>query len=119
MSNTFLIDMSAAAAALGDQTSTYAATSTLAVPGVAIGFAAAVAFAQDDTPRTSAETAGLVSGGIIISGHAQELSIDFPDGSTPLALDVSMTFVSAHGGGNILGDYALPDVGSLSLHGLF
>ncbi len=55
LSNTFLIDMTAAANALGDRTATYAATSTMAAPGLAIGFAAATAVAQDAMPRTSAD----------------------------------------------------------------
>ena len=119
LSNTFLIDMSAKAAAMGDLTATYTAASTMAVPGVAVGFAAAVSFAQDAAPHTSAETAGLVSGGFIVSGHSQELSIDFPYGPTPVSVDISISVVSAHGGGDIFAGYALPDLNGTSLHGLF
>jgi hypothetical protein len=95
-SNTFLIDMTAAAKALGDYTATYATTSTLAVPGHAIGFAAATAVAQDPAPRTSAETTGHVTHGDIISWHALELSIDFPYGPTPVSVDMSITTLSSH-----------------------
>ncbi len=119
LSNTVLIDMTAAAAAMGDMTATYAATSTLAAPSLAIGFAAAVSFAQGEAPGTYAETTGLVTGGIITSGHTQELSIDFPYGSAPVSADVSMTFISSHGAGNLLGGYALPDHTAPLLHGLF
>jgi hypothetical protein len=118
LSNTFLIDMTAAADALGDNTATYAATTTMAVPGLAIGFAAASAFAQDDAPWTSADTAGYVSAGHIMSGHSLELSIDFPYGAAPAAFDVSITTLSSHGGANILSGYSLPELGT-SLHGLF
>jgi hypothetical protein len=119
LSNTFLIDMNAAADALGDHTATYAATATLAVPGHAIGFAAATAVAQDPAPRTSAETTGLVTHGYIISWHELELSIDFPYGPTQVSADISITTLSSHGGGNVLSGYALPDLGGTSLHGLF
>lgn len=119
LSNTFLIDMNAAANALGDHTATYATTATMAVPGLAIGFAAAIAAAQDPAPRTSAETAGLVTPGYINSGHAQELSIDFPYGPAPVSVDISITTLSSHGGGNVLSGYSLPDLGDVSLHGLF
>jgi hypothetical protein len=119
LKNTFLIDMNAKAAAMGDLTATYTAASSAAVPGLAIGFAAATAFAQGATPHTSVETAGLVSGGYITSGHAQELSIDFPYGPTPVSVDISITVVSAHGGGDIFAGYSLPDLNGPSLHGLF
>ena len=119
LSNTFLIDMNAASDALGDHTATYATTSTMAVQGLAVGFAAATAFAQDSAPQTSAETTGLVTSGYIISGHSLELSIDFPYGPTPVSVDISITTVSSHGGGDILSGYALPDFGGTSLHGLF
>ena len=120
--NTFLAEMSSAAAAMGDLTATYAATSTLAVPGLAIGFAAATAFAQDTSPgvpQTSATTVGLAVGGYITSAHTQHLSIDFPYGPEPVSLDVSMTFTSTHGGGGLLIGYALSELDSPSLHGLF
>jgi hypothetical protein len=116
-SNPVLIDMSAAAAALGDLTATSAATNTLAVPGLAIGFAAATALAEDPLPLTAAETAGFVTPGTIMSGHTVRLSIDFPDGPSPVSFDASATYVSVHSGGNILGGYdPLPDASSLSLH---
>jgi hypothetical protein len=117
LSNTFLIDMTAAADALGDRTATYAATSTMAIPGLAIGFAAATAFAEGGMPRASADTDGLFSAGYLVSGHSQELSIDFPSGD--VSFDVSITTMSSHGGSSILSGYALPDLGDVSLHGLF
>jgi hypothetical protein len=116
LSNTSLIDMTAAADALGDHTATYAATSTMAIPGLAVGFAAATAFAEDGMPRTSADTNGLSSAGYIVSGHSLELSIDFP---YVVSFDVSITALSSHSGGDVLSGYALPDFGSASLHGLF
>jgi hypothetical protein len=119
--NMFLAEMSGAAAAMGDLTSTFAETSTLAVPGLAIGFAAAGALAQDTAPgvpQASATTIGLVAGGYITSSHTNDLSIDFPYGPSPVSLDVSMTFASTHGGGDVLSAYA-PEIASLSLHGLF
>jgi len=120
LSNTFLIDMTAAANALGDRTATYAATSTMAAPGLAIGFAAATAVAQDAMPRTSADTSGLVTAGHITSGHTVELSIDFPYGAAPVSVDVSITSISSHGGGgDVLSGYALPELDGTSLHGLF
>ena len=119
LKNTFLIDMSARAAAMGDLTATDTMASTAAVPGLAIGFAAATAFAQDTTPLTAAETAGLVSGGYITSGHTQQLSIDFPYGPTPVSVDISITVISAHGSGEIFAGYSLPDLNGSSLHGLF
>lgn len=117
LSNTFLIDMTAAAEASGDQTATYAATSTMAIPGLAIGFAAATAFAEGGMPRASADTDGLFSAGYIISGHSQNLSIYFPLGD--VSFDVSITTVSSRGGADVLLGYAVPDLGSASLHGLF
>jgi hypothetical protein len=117
LSNTFLIDMTAAADALGDRTATYAATSTMVIPGLAIGFAAATAFAEGGMPRASADTDGLFSAGYIVSGHSQELSIEFPSGE--VSFDASITIVSSHGAGDALSGYALPDLGSVSLHGLF
>jgi hypothetical protein len=119
LSNTVLIDMSAAAAAMGDVTATYTAASTLAAPGLAVGFAAAVSFAQGTGQGTSAETTSLVPGGVIMSGHTVHLSIDFPYGPTPTSADVSITVVSSHGTGDTLGGYALPEYSGPSLHGLF
>ena len=119
LSNTVLIDMSAAATAMGNVTATYATTNTLASPGLAIGFAAAVSFAQGDGERTSAETTSQVPGGIIMSGHTAELSIDFPYGPTPVSVDVSITSISSHGAGDVLGGYALPEHSGPLLHGLF
>ena len=117
LSNTLLIDMTAAADAFGDHTATDAATSTMAIPGLAIGFAAATAFAEGGVPRASADTDALFSSGYLISGHSQELSIDFA--SADVSFAVSITSLSSHDAGDALSGYALTDLGSASLHGLF
>ena len=119
--NTFLAGMTGTAQALGDLTATSAATGTLAVPGLAIGFAAAVAVAQNTTPAApyaSATTDGFANGGYITSSYIGHMSIDFPFGPTPVSADVSMTFISTHGGGNFLSDYSLSGLASPSVHGL-
>jgi hypothetical protein len=116
--NMFLVEGSSAALALGDQTMTDTAASTAAWPGGAIGFAAAVAVAQDTapgTPETSAATDVIATGGYMTSSHGSHWSVDVPYGPTPTAVDVSLTFVSTHGGGYAFSGYDL--VGS-SLHGL-
>ena len=114
----FLVEVSSTALALGDRTITDTTASTAAWPGGAIGFAAAVAVAQDTapgTPETSATTDGIVTGGYTTSSHASHLSFDFPYGPTPVSVDVSLTSLSAYGGGYALSGYGLP---SPSLHGL-
>jgi hypothetical protein len=114
----FLVDVSGAALALGDQTMTDTATATAAWPGGAIGYAAAVAVAQDTapgTPETSATTDAIATGGYMTSSQGSHWSIDIPYGPTPTSVDVSLTFVSTHGGGYALSGYDM--VGS-SLHGL-
>jgi hypothetical protein len=116
--NMFLVDVSSAALALGDRTTTDTATSTAAWPGAAIGVAAAVAVAQDTapgTPETSATTDATATGGDMTSAQSSHWSVDFPYGPTPTSVDVSLTFVATHGDGNALSGYDL--VGS-SLHGL-
>jgi len=117
-----LAAMTATAEAMGDLTATNAATRTLVVPGLAIGFAAATAVAQDTTPaalHTSATTHGFVNERDITVSHTNHLSIDFPFGPTPVSLDVSMTFISTHGGSNFLSDYSLSGLAGPSTHGLF
>jgi hypothetical protein len=72
-SNMFLVDVSSAALALGDQTMTDTAASTAAWPGAAMGFAAAVAVAQDNapgTPETIATTDVIATGGYMTSSQA-------------------------------------------------
>jgi hypothetical protein len=116
--NTFLVDVSSTALALGDRTLTDTAASTAAWPGGAIGYAAAVAVAQDTapgTPETSATTDAIATGGYMTSSQGSHWSVDVPYGPTPTSVDVSLTFVSTHGGGYALSGYDL--VGS-SLHGL-
>jgi hypothetical protein len=119
-SNSFFAAMFAKADALGDQTDVTTGTITTVLPGVSIGYASATAAAQDTAPtmpHTSATTGGVVNEGSIVSSHTGHMSVDFPYGPTPVSLDVSVTFVSSHGGsGDFLSDDALH---SPSLHGLF
>jgi hypothetical protein len=115
--DTILVDVSSTALALGDRTMTDTATRTAAWPGGAIGFAAAVAVAQDTAPgrpETSATTDVIAIGGSMTSSTTH-WSVDFPYGPTPTSVDVSLTSVTVHGGGDPLSGYDL--VGS-SLHGL-
>ena len=117
-SNT-LVELYAAAGALGDHTATFASTSTMAAPFFAAGAAVAGSLAYDASPQTSAATGGFAAGGNTSGSYHSHLSIDFPDGPTPVSVDVSMTFISTHGGGNGLDGYALDALASPSLHGLF
>ena len=99
ISNTFLVDVSSAALALGDRTVTDTVTATAAWPSAAIGFAAAVAVAQDTapgTPETSAATGGIVTGGDMTTLESSHWSVDVPFGPTTTSVDVSLTFVSSH-----------------------
>ena len=99
ISNTFLVDVSSAALALGDRTVTDTATATAAWPSAAIGVALAVAVGQDTapgTPQTSATTDGIATGGDMTTSQSSHLSFDFPFGPTPTSADVSLTFVSTH-----------------------
>jgi hypothetical protein len=116
--NTFFAGMNGAAQAMGDLTATDTATRTLAAPGVAIGFATAVAVAQDTTPatpHTSATTDGFATGGPITSSYTSHWSVDFLLGPTPVSVDVSVTSISTHGGSDFLSGYGLA---SPSVHGL-
>jgi hypothetical protein len=120
-SNT-LVELNAAAGAMGDQTATFSLTSTLAVPFLAVGAAVAGSVAYDAapaSPQTNAATAGLVAGGDTIGSYNSHRSIDFAHGPTPVSVEVSTTFISTHGGGNALDGYSLHDLTSPSLHGLF
>jgi hypothetical protein len=115
--NTFLVDVSSAALALGDRTMTDTTVTTAAWPGAAIGFAAAVAVAQDTapgTPETSATTDVTATGGSMTSSSSH-WSVDFPYGPTPTSVDVSLTSVSVHGVGDAFSGY---DLVSSALHGL-
>lgn len=103
--NMFLVEVSSAALALGDRTMTDTATNNAAWPGAAIGYAAAVAVAQDiapGTPETSATTDVIATGGNMTSSQGMHWSVEFPYGPTPTSVDVSLTFVSTHGGGYAL-----------------
>jgi hypothetical protein len=119
-SNSFFAAMFAKADAQGDQTDVATGTTTAVLPGVSIGYAFAIAVAQDtapDTPHTEATTGGVVNDGFLMSSNTSHMSVDFPHGPTPVSLDVSVTFVSSHGGrGDFLSDTSLH---SPSLHGLF
>src|ERR1700730_12933522 len=100
--NMFLVELSSTALALGDRTMTDTTATTAAWPGAAIGFAAAVAVAQDTapgTPETSATTDVTATGGSMTSSSSH-WSVDFPSGPTPTSVDVSLTSVSGHGSGN-------------------
>ena len=99
LNNTFLVNVSSAALALGDRTVTDTVTATAAWPTAAIGFAAAVAVAQDTTPgtpETSATTGGIVTGGDMTTSENSHWSIDVPFGPITTSVDVSLTFVSSH-----------------------
>jgi hypothetical protein len=114
--DTFLVELSSTALALGDRTMTDTTASTAAWPGGAIGFAAAVAVAQDTapgTPETSATTDVIATGSMTSS--SSHWSVDFPYGPTPTSVDVALTSVSIHGGGDAFSGYNLV---SSSLHGL-
>jgi hypothetical protein len=114
----FFVDVSSAALALGDRTMTDTVASTAAWPGAAIGYGAAVAVAQDTapgTPETSATTDVIATGGYMTSSQGSHWSVDFPYGLTPTSVDVSLAFVSTHGGGDAFYGY---DLVSSSLHRL-
>src|SRR5262245_32491441 len=103
--NTFFAGANSTAHAMGDLTATDTATSTLAAPRVAVAFATAVAVAQDTAPavpHTSATTDGFATGGTITSSHTLHWSVDSLVGPTPTAVDVSLTSISTHGGGDFL-----------------
>jgi hypothetical protein len=90
--DTFLVDVSSAALALGDRTMTDTTATTAAWPGAAIGFAAAVAVAQDTapgTPETSVTTDVTATGGSMTSSSSH-WSVDFPSGPTPTSVDVAV-----------------------------
>ena len=121
--NTFFAAMNSTAQAMGDLTATKTATAAAVLPGASIGYAAAVAVAQDTSPgrpHTSATTDGLRERRI----H-HELAIpamcrvDFPYGPTPVSVDVSVTAMSTHGGSDFLSGYSLSGLMGPSLHGLF
>jgi hypothetical protein len=117
-SNTFLAATTGTAHATGDLTATNVGTGALAGPGVAIGFAAAVAVAQNTGPvalHTDATTDGFVSGGYMTSSHTGQWSYNSPFDPTPVSLDASVTAMSTHGGGG----ESLSSLMSPWVHGLF
>jgi hypothetical protein len=119
--NTLFVTVYGNADALGDLTATNAITKTFAGGRVAIGFAGATAVAEGTTtvaPYTDATTDGLADGGFITSSHTSHRSIDFPYGSTPVSVSVSMTYVATHGVGDFLSGYSLSGLASPSVHGL-
>jgi hypothetical protein len=114
--------MNSTAHAMGDLTATKTETAAAVLPGASIGFAAAVAVAQDTSPgmpHTSATTGGLVSGGSITSSHTDHVSIDFPFGPNPVSADFSITTMSSHGDSDFLSGYSLSGLMGPSVHGLF
>ena len=120
--NTFFAAMNSTAQAMGDLTATKTVTTAAVLPEASIGYAVAIAVAQDTspgTPHTSVTTDGLVSGGYITSSHTGHMSVDFPYGPTPVSVDVSVTAMSTHGGSDFLSDYSLSGLTGPSLHGLF
>ena len=117
--NTFLAAMNGTAHAMGDLTATNTATAGAVLPGASIGYAVAVAVAQDTSPHTSATTGGLVSGGSITSSHTDHVSIDFPFGPNPVSADFSITTMSTHGDSDFLSGYSLSGLMGPSVHGLF
>ena len=117
--NTFFAGATGTALAMGDQTVTNTAASTAVLPGAAIAYATAVSVAQDTgagAPYANASTDGIATGGNTTSSHVSHLSIDFPYGPAPVAVDVSLTSISTQGNGYALSGYGLA---SPSLHGLF
>ncbi|MGZ5898977.1 MAG: hypothetical protein ACXWLB_01595 [Reyranella sp.] len=117
--STFFAGANSTAQAMGNLTVTNTATATLAAPGVAIGYAAAVAEAQNTAPtapHTSVTTDSIAVGGTTTSAHTAQWSVDFLAGPTPVSVDVSVTSVSTHGGSDFLSDYGLAGP---SVHGLF
>ena len=115
--NTFFAGVTSTADALGNLTSTNTVTKTVAVPGFAVGYSAAVAVAHDSAltaPYTNADTSGVATGGNTTSSQTGHLSVDFPYGPTPTSVDVSFTSVSTYGHSDFLSALA-----SSTLHGLF
>jgi hypothetical protein len=120
--NSFFAAMNSTAHAMGDLTVTNTATTGAVLPGASIGYAVAVAVAQDTspgTPQTSATTDGLVGGGFITGSHTGHLSVDFPYGPTPVSVDVSVTAMSTHGGSDFPSGYSMSGLTGPSVHGLF
>jgi hypothetical protein len=119
--NMLFVTMFGKADALGDLTTTNAATKTFAGAGIAMGFAVATAVAEGTTaaaPYTHATTDGLADGGYITSSRTSHMSIDFPYGPTPVSVSVSMTSVATYGVGDFLSGYSLSGLASPSVHGL-
>jgi hypothetical protein len=120
--STFFAGANSTAQAMGNLTVTNTATATLAAPGVAVGYAAAVAEAQGTAPtapHTSATTDSMAAGGTITSAHAAQWSVDFLMGPTPVSVDVSVTSISTHGSSDFLSGYPVADLAGPSVHGLF
>jgi hypothetical protein len=116
---TFFAGTTTKAFALGDHTATNTTATTAAWPGLAVGYAVAVAVAQDTAPtapHTDATSDAIATGGYITSSHSGGLSVDYPYGPTPTSVDVSVTTTSSYGGGDALSAYGLS---APSLHGLF
>ena len=120
--STFFAGANSTAQAMGNLTATNTATATLAAPGVAIGYAAAVAEAQGaapTAPHTSATTDSMAVGGTTTIAHTAQWSVDYLMGPTPVSVDVSVTSISTHGGSDFLSDYPVAGLTGPSVHGLF
>jgi hypothetical protein len=120
--STFFAGANSTAQAMGNLTVTNTATTTVAAPGVAIGYAVAVAEAQGaapTAPHTSATTDSMAVGGTTTIAHTAQWSVDFLMGPTPVSVDVSVTSISTHGGSDFLSDYPVAGLTGPSVHGLF
>ena len=120
-SNMLFVTVLGKADALGDLTTTNAATKTFAGAGIAVGFAAATAVAEGTTaapPYTDATTDGLADGGSITSSETSRWSFGFPYGPTPVSVSGSMTYVATYGVGDFLSGDSLSGLASPSVHGL-
>ena len=91
------VDVGGSADAVGTQTSTIGVAQTLAGGGMALGFAAAIAYAQNDhsgaSPHTAATTFGDTGGGGIATSATNTISIGLPHGPS---LTGALTFVGAY-----------------------
>jgi hypothetical protein len=114
--SSFSAGLSSTALATGDSTTTSTTASTAAWSGTSVAYGTAVALAQDASiPHTSAATGGFASGGDTSTAHTATWSVDYPYGSNPVSVDVSVTGASSYGHSDALSGYGLT---SPSLHGL-
>jgi hypothetical protein len=120
--NISMLSMTGTADAIGNRTATDAATSTLVMPGTAVGFAGASAVAQGTSPAgfyADADTYGFINGSEPTGGRNNHVSIDFLYGPSPVTYEAAISFVGAHGGGRAFSDHSLDSFSYPTLHGLF